>query len=215
MLAALVGGSLLISRSLRKRAARRVRRIRKHSTEKLLDLRALATNEFRYFPGKATGYAGYTDYNAMNYEVNDGLIGRTANEQFVLVGFGVGFMDEAIRRVEDSSPPAIVDLHIEHSAERDAECIGWLSYLQTKGTDNAPPSSENLQTILRKVSAEIGQSGPISLKFWDKVRSGEKESLDRSQTSPEELRDLMKIFQQSKGNGARIAAAAAVVSHPR
>lgn len=60
--------------------------------KRAISLKAVAANTFTFFPGMAAGYAGYSDYNMMRARLNDDLLLRAPKEQFVLLGFGIGFL---------------------------------------------------------------------------------------------------------------------------
>jgi hypothetical protein len=94
-LAMILGGALVGIANLKWRA-RKVQNGRSDPRAKALPL--LASREIKYYSGAPAGYVGYTDYTAMNVDVNDSLIGRSAEEQFTLVGFGEGFSAAMLER---------------------------------------------------------------------------------------------------------------------
>jgi hypothetical protein len=177
-----------------------------------LALSSLATGEIKYYPGVPGGYVGYTDYTAMNVELNDGLIGRPADEQFMLVGFGHGFSTVMLERVATDELSGKCAFRIAAASEEDMQCLGWLALMQDRGTDNAPPSTRNLQRVISKVSRELAEGGPITMKFWHKVHSKRSETLQASGTSPAELDSLRQTLDLQRLRGARLALEAALLS---
>jgi len=85
------------------------------------------------------------------------------------------------------------------------QCLGWLSLMQKMGTDNAAPSTGNLQRVISKVSRDLAAGGPITMKFWHKVHSGAVESLEGRGTTTAELNPLLQRLEHSKLRGAELA----------
>jgi hypothetical protein len=83
--------------------------------------------------------------------------------------------------------------------------------MQAIGTDNAPPSTENLHRVIAKVSRELVSDGPITMRFWDKVRSKELETPDRSGTSSASLNSLCETLEKMRLRGTQLAVEAALI----
>jgi hypothetical protein len=179
-----------------------------------INLASVASDRFEIFPGRPEGYAGYTDYTIMSVYVNDDLAARQPTEQYALLGFGNGFL-EGLR-----SKPARVDdqrrtqFHVVDASQKYKEHLGWLAYLQTSGTDNAGPSTENLHSVVRFVSEDIRSMGPRTMNYWDKVHNKKSESLDSSNTTPDMLKSWTDIYQEAFLEGQRQAQDATIVSVP-
>lgn len=94
------------------------------------------------------------------------------------------------------------------------ESIGWLTYLQRSGTDNAAPSTENLHSVIQSVASAVCSKGPITMKFWDRVHNKQGESLDASGASPEMLKEWTDIYETAFIEGQRQARDAAVITKP-
>lgn len=207
-LAMLLGGTLLGVANLKWRGWKGGRESARQGPR---PLSALISCEFNYFPGIPQGYVGYTDYTAMNVVLNDDLIGRIADEQFMLIGFGEGFSATLLERVAREGLANRCTFRLNAASESDMHCVGWLSFMQTKGTDNAPPSTGNLQRVIAKVSKDLAASGPATMKFWHKVHSREVETPKGSETSPDKLNLLLAQLEQAKLRGARLAVAATLL----
>ena len=175
-------------------------------------LGTIRDGEVRYYPGQPEGYVGYTDYTAMNVKVNDSLIGREPEEQAKFVGLGVGFSFEMVERsdkelISDTSTFHTIATSVEELAQ-----LRWLATVQEKGTDNAPPSTRNLARVLKKVARELSETGPITLKYWHKVKTKTSESLENSDTGVEGLLNLQHILAESVRRGALLAKSASVAT---
>lgn len=207
-LAMVLGGTLLGVANLRWRDWKDGR---DSARQRPRPLSALNSCEFTYCPGIPEGYVGYTDYTAMNVVLNDDLVGRIADEQFMLIGFGVGFSAAILERVAREGLSNRSTFRLKAASESDMHCVGWLSFMQKKGTDNAPPSTENLQRVIAKVSKDLAASGPTTMKFWHKFHSREVETLERSETSPDRLNLFLAQLEQAKLRGARLAVEATLL----
>lgn len=109
-----------------------------------IQLASVASDSFEIFPGRPEGYVGYTDYTAMSVDVNDDLAARQPAQQYALLGFGSGFLQEVRNRLPEVAGAGRTRFRVLDTSQRYKESIGWLAYLQQSGTDNAPPSTENL-----------------------------------------------------------------------
>lgn len=154
---------------------------------------------FRYYPGKPQGYAGYTDHVAMNCELNDSLIGMPPADQFRLAGFGIGFVEELLKRTQGKGEAIF---HVETASGEEAQYIGWLSRMQEKGTDNAAPSTANLASALRSLTSHMRDNGAITVKYWDASPSGDDGVRDRDSA---EIALLIQIFDKSQNDGGKLA----------
>ena len=150
---------------------------------------ASATLDFRYYPGAPEGYAGYTDYNAMLQTINDDLVARDTDWQFKSVGFAKGFLASLFVR-SSRAHDALGIFRLMDAQQDDAITLGWMALMQTKGTDNAEPSTSNLKLIIDKVSSDISTSGPYRSKFWSKARDGLHEDQEQADVSSERLLEL-------------------------
>jgi hypothetical protein len=177
-------------------------------------LASVASDSFEIFPGRPEGYVGYTDYTAMSVDVNDDLATRQPAQQYALLGFGNGFLQGVRSRLPDVEGSCRTHFHIIDGSQQYKELIGWLTYLQRSGTDNAGPSTENLHSVIQSVASAVGAKGPITMKFWDKVHKKQSESLDASGTSREMLREWTEIYDTAFVEGQRQARDAAVVTKP-
>ena len=177
-------------------------------------LASVARDSFEVFPGRPEGYVGYTDYTAMSVDVNDDLATRQPAQQYALLGFGNGFLQGVRSRLPDVEGSYRTHFRIIDASQKYKEMIGWLTYLQRSGTDNAGPSTENLHSVIQSVASAVGSKGPITMKFWDKVHNKQSENLDASGTSPEMLREWTEIYHTAFVEGQRQARDAAVLTKP-
>lgn len=124
---------------------------------------------FAYHAGEPVGYAGFTDYNAMRSDLNNRLRKLPIDEQYWLVGFGVGFaqgvLDHCLHAYSDDVDRTLKlpDLDVRLKA-----AISWLALLQKEGTDNAFPSTRNLVSGLLATRKELAERGPIRVEYWQK-----------------------------------------------
>jgi hypothetical protein len=176
-----------------------------------IQLAAAASENLDIFPGRPEGYAGYTDYTAMSVDVNDDLSARQPIEQYTLLGFGNGFLTGVRGRLAAGQGDGRISFRVINASQKDKESIGWLSYLQRSGTDNAGPSTENLHSVVEAISADINSKGPITLKFWDKVHNKQSENLDLSGTTSDKLRGWTNVYQTEFLVGQRRALEATIV----
>lgn len=183
-------------------------------TKRSLPLPLNACDSFRFFPGRPQGYSGYTDYTAMNVELNDDLVARQPSEQFALLGFGSGFLEGIHSRLATEGSAQIVSFRAENASSKQREFLGWLAYLQISGTDNAGPSTENLSSVVWAVGKGLRDTGPLKVGFWDKVHNKKSESLEASGTSLDVLEDLTSIFQREFREGEQLALYASIVAEP-
>jgi hypothetical protein len=189
-------GSLVVIWTMQRRADRN----RKSGT-------AVPSQAIKYYPGTPTGYAGFTDHTAMNCEVNDSLIGQKKEAQFRLVGFGEGFTQGMIERSKGKDGLPAIFL-VQTTSDLDRQCIEWLVLMQEKGVDNAPPSSSNLNSIMKKISQELRESGPVTTKFWDKVRG----QMEMKKTPDDDMGRLINIFYGGRERGLKLANEALIES---
>lgn len=179
-----------------------------------IQLASVASDSFEIFPGRPEGYVGYTDYTAMSVDVNDDLAARQPAQQYALLGFGSGFLQEVRNRLPEVAGAGRTRFRVLDTSQRYKESIGWLAYLQQSGTDNAPPSTENLYSVVQSVASAVGSKGPITMKFWDKVHNKQSESLDASGTSPEMLKEWTGIYETAFAEGQQQARGAAAITKP-
>lgn len=177
-----------------------------------IQLASAATDSFEIFLGRPEGYIGYTDYTAMSVDVNDDLAAREPAQQYALLGFGTGFLQEVWNRLPEVEGSGRILFRVFDASQRHTESIGWLAYLQRSGTDNAPPSTENLRSVVRSVASAVVSKGPITMKFWDKVHNKRSESLDASGASPEMLKEWTSIYETAFVEGQQQARGAAVIT---
>lgn len=130
-----------------------------------INLASAASDSFEIFPGRPEGYAGYTDYTAMSVDVNDDLATRQPAQQFALLGFGNGFLQGVPNRLPDVEGSCRTHFRVIDASQQYRESIGWLTYLQRSGTDNAAPSTENLHSVIQSVASAVCSKGPITMKF--------------------------------------------------
>ncbi|MCI4589780.1 hypothetical protein MOK15_06705 [Sphingobium sp. BYY-5] len=67
-----------------------------------IQLASAASDSFEIFLGRPEGYVGYTDYTAMSVDVNDDLAAREPAQQYLLLGFGSGFLQEVWNRLPEA-----------------------------------------------------------------------------------------------------------------
>lgn len=169
-----------------------------------------ASDCFTFFPLILSGYRGYTDYNAMNSDMNNDLLGRSADQQYLLAGFARGFLDGIHDRMSDDRRTRKHTIRAIWASVAEREYIGWLARLQRIGTDNAGSSTANLYLVVRVITGEILKNGPISIESWTKVRYKTDESPENSGTSPEALAKLTDIYRQAHEHGKRVASSAVI-----
>jgi hypothetical protein len=169
-----------------------------------------ATDTFNFFEGRPKGYAGYTDYTAMNVCVNDDLMARPTIEQYAMLGFGVGMLEGISRRLAAVSNIHRPAFRIPDASPKEQHFLGWLACLQKAGIDNAGPSTENLRSVIQSVAASVLQNGPVTMTFWDKVQNNKTESLETSATSAADLQKLLDEYQSWLREGERLAAIAII-----
>lgn len=164
------------------------------------------SNAFEYYPGMPTGYVGYTDYTAMCCDLNDDLLGRPADEQFLRVGFGEGLVSVLVEHLQDSPQPRTM-IPISGATPDDEAIIGWINVVQRHGVDNYGPSTRNLLQGLQSTSRDLLATGPYRLGFWEK-RTGEmRESLASTGLTLADLAALTASMAQARRRGAELAAA--------
>lgn len=171
-------------------------------------LSAHASDTFQIYPGRPEGYTGYTDYTKMSVVVNDDLMARPPMEQYALLGSGIGFLQGIESRLAEGTQMPFRTFRLPNASVWERQFIGWLSYLQKFGTDNAGPSTENLRSVIRSTATEVYKNGPITMDFWDKIHNKKTESLDMSGTSLEVLNELTDEYRKRISEGehaARIA----------
>lgn len=167
------------------------------------------TSYFQHYPGHGQGYSGYTDHAAMGYEVNDSLLQQSPETQFALAGFALGFLEGIAdrdgiggKRVQILSPTML-----------DQHALGWLGLMQSKGIDNAPPSTQNLHTIINLIGRELRESGPVCIPYWEKWQSRNygnprQESLRRSRTTATKQQALVIHYEERREDGHRLGQSA-------
>jgi hypothetical protein len=175
-------------------------------------LSAHASDAFQIYPGKPEGYAGYTDYTAMSVDVNDDLMARPPMEQYALLGSGSGFLHGVDKRLAEGGQMPCNAFRLPNASTWERQFIGWLSYLQKSGTDNAGPSTENLRSVVRSTAAKVCENGPITMGFWDKVHNKKTESVDVSGTTPELLNELTDEYRKRFSEGEYAARMAVSLS---
>lgn len=168
-------------------------------------LSAHASDVLQIYPGKPEGYAGYTDYTAMSVDVNDDLMARSPMEQYGLLGSGNGFLLGIENRLAEGSQMPCNAFRLPNASAWERQFIGWLSYLQKSGTDNAAPSTENLRSVIRSTAAKVCENGPVTMGFWDKVHNKMTENVDVSGTSSEMLNDLIDEYRKQFSEGEHAA----------
>lgn len=168
-------------------------------------LSAHASDAFRIYPGKPEGYAGYTDYTAMSVDVNDDLMARSPMEQYALLGSGDGFLQGIESRLAEGAQMPCNAFRVPNASVWERQFVGWLSYLQKSGTDNASPSTENLRSVIRSIGAKVCENGPVTMGFRDKVHNKKSESIDVSGTSSEVLNELINEYRKKFDEGEHAA----------
>lgn len=207
----IVGGGILLA-SVALRIAHDRARARGAPVPQPTSLVSTATDVIGYYPGAPSGYAAYTDHVAMNVTVNDSLIGRPPLEQFALLGFGAGFVSAMVERAVDED---LIQLHrfsVLNAGNEDRRRLGWLAFVQQKGTDNAPPSTENLQRVLAAIMERALRDGPIERRYREKQQYGGTDSPEPSGTSPEQLEVLGEECSRQRARGAHLAREAVLLS---
>ena len=170
-----------------------------------IQLSAHASDAFQIYPGKPEGYAGYTDYTAMSVDVNDDLMARPPMEQYALLGSGDGFLQGIESRLAEGTQMPCHAFRLPNASSWERQFIGWLSYLQKSGTDNAGPSTENLRSVIQSTATKVCENGPITMGFWDKIHNKKTESVDMSGTSLEVLSELTEEYRQRFSEGEHAA----------
>lgn len=170
-----------------------------------IQLSAHESDILQIYPGKPEGYAGYTDYTAMSVDVNDDLMARSPMEQYSLLGSGNGFLLGIEGRLAEGSQMPCNAFRVVNASAWERQFIGWLSYLQKSGIDNAGPSTENLRSVIRSNAAKICENGPVTMGFWDKVHNKKTESVDVSGTSLELLNELTDEYRKKFNEGKHTA----------
>ncbi|PXA85655.1 hypothetical protein DMC25_15040 [Caulobacter sp. D4A] len=160
---------------------------------------------FEYHAGQPTGYAGYTDYNAMRWDLNDDLVERSPQAQFPLIGFALGVVETVHERLRNAgSIPAKIPIATTDTWE--GETLAWMNALQRNGVDNADPSTSNFHSALRDAADRLGKEGPR--RFRNAQRSGPRESIATSGLTPVELSALLEVMDDQRKRGAALAEAA-------
>ncbi len=168
--------------------------------KKPISLKRVASNTFTFFPGVASGYAGYTDYNAMRARLNDDLMLRPPKDQFALLGFGIGFLSALGARI---TAEEMLDVQCDGASESEAQLLGWLAYIQDVGTDNADPSTRNLRDAIQSFATQVNEKGPVTMDYWRKVHDGLDESLDTSGIANGLMDELRSTFSIEYKNAER------------
>lgn len=179
-----------------------------------LDADPGASREITYFAGSPSGYAGYTDRFAVEVELHKGLLVRPAADQFALVGFSQGFSQMMLERAAKEGLAHKTVFRITAASAEDEQFIGWLGFIQRKGTDNAPPSTANLASALLRFSREISETGPLTLSFQERFLEHRHQTLEASQTAPTDLTVLNKLLVAGRERGERVAGEATVAAWP-
>ncbi|WP_298396520.1 hypothetical protein [Sphingobium sp.] len=177
-----------------------------------IQLSTHASDAFQIYPGKPEGYAGYTDYTAMSVDVNDDLMARPPLEQYALLGSGNGFLHGIESRLAEGTQTPCNAFRLPNASAWERQFIGWLSYLQKSGTDNAGPSTENLRSVIRSTAATVCENGPVTMGFWDKVHNKKTENVDASCTSPQFLNELIDEYRKRFTEGEHAARTAISLS---
>lgn len=170
-----------------------------------IQLSAHTSDAFQIYPGKPEGYAGYTDHTAMSVDVNDDLMARPPMEQYALLGSGDGFLQGIESRLAEESQMPCHAFRLPNASTWERQFIGWLSYLQKSGTDNAGPSTENLRSVIRSTATKVCENGPITMGFWDKIHNKRTESVDMSGISLELLNELTDEYRKRFSEGEHAA----------
>jgi hypothetical protein len=177
-----------------------------------IQLSSHACDIFEVFPGVPEGYSAYTDSVAMNVDVNDDLAARLHAEQYALLGFGSGFLRGLKRRLPDEYQAQTIAVRIQNASLKHQQFLGWISYLQRSGVDNAPPSTENLRRTLESISADVLVNGPICGTFWEKAHCRDQTKLHTIRIDLEGLEELKEEYQKASAQGENHALEAVIVT---
>ncbi|KAB0686348.1 hypothetical protein [Burkholderia territorii] len=167
------------------------------------------TLSFHYYPGAPKGYAGYTDRNSMLQTVTDDLVDHDADWQFTTIGFAKGFLSTVLLRTGESDDSHYI-FSVVNRSDSDATAIRWLSRMQTKGTDNALPSTSNLKSVVCGIASDISIDGPRRTKFWGEARGDCSEHSEEGRVSSERLRELTILMRNAEQRGESLAAGAQI-----
>lgn len=157
-----------------------------------------------HHPGEATGYAGYTDYNAMRWDLNDDLVSRPAEAQFPLIGFALGVVETVQERLKNAaSTPTKIPIDVADAWE--AEVVAWMNTLQRKGVDNWDPSTSNFHSALHSAAERLAKEGPRRFLNRQRSKDAPREDIASSGLTPDELARLLDILDQRRRRGAALA----------
>lgn len=170
--------------------------------KRVISLSRFAADTFTFFPGMTAGYAGYTDYNMMRARLNDDLLLRPPEDQFALLGFGIGFLDTLKARITAED---IIIVRCDEVSTSEAQFVGWLAFIQEVGTDNDGPSTKNLHGAIQEYATQVYDRGPIMMDYWRKVHDRLEESLGTSDIGSSLMDELRSAFLVEQKRGERIA----------
>lgn len=176
-----------------------------------INLAFVASDQFEFFPGRAEGYAGYTDYTAMSVDVNDDLAARPPADQYALTGFGNGFLEGLFSRISEIDSNNRLQFCASDTIDKNREMIGWLAFLQASGIDNAGPSTENLQSVLQSVATKLRTGGPITTPYWSSAAAGQNEDSAADGVDAEMLKAWVGIYDEQLLVGLRLSSEGALI----
>lgn len=163
--------------------------------------------QLEYYPSRPEGYTGYTDHMAMSCELTNSLRLKKPEEQYWLVGFGMGYVGEMLARNGTVAPfPQPATPEQKEQLTFCLHAIAWLKDMQAKGTDNAGPSTPNLMSGLSGLGEKLKTQGPVNEEFWSEYHRL-KSNPDQMPALPDqsELSRLTELLEQGRTIGATLA----------